>query len=159
MSVYRRFDTEGYPSLVTTNAANRRPVFHSDAAAALLIEIIYEVRRETAFPLLAFVVMPDHIHLVLSPSSVDSLAKIMQLVKGRFARRNHSESGDRGSLWQSRYHEQALRAERELFDAIEYVHRNPVSAGLASAPQDYPWSSASGRFAVDLASYLGQAEA
>src|SRR3990170_8766876 len=120
MSVYRRFDTEGYPSLVTTNAANRRPVFHSDAAAALLIEIIYEVRRETAFPLLAFVVMPDHIHLVLSPSSVDSLAKIMQLVKGRFfARRYHSESGDRGSLWQSRYHEQALRAERELFDAIE----------------------------------------
>src|SRR3972149_4790543 len=50
MSVYRRFDTEGYPSLVTTNAANRRPVFHSDAAAALLIEIIYEVRRERLFP-------------------------------------------------------------------------------------------------------------
>ena len=159
MSVYRRFDTEGYPSLVTTNVAGRRPVFRSDDAAELLIEIIYEVRRASAFPLMAFAIMPDHIHLVLGPSPADRLGKIMQLIKGRFARRCHSVSGDRGPLWQSRYHERALRGERELLAAIEYVHRNPVSAGLATAPQDYPWSSAGGRFPVDLTSYLGQAEA
>jgi hypothetical protein len=85
----------------------------------------------------------------------------MQLIKGRFARLYNDLSTKRGSLWQSRYHERALRDERELAAAIDYVHQNPVTASLSgiSRAEDYPWSSASGRHPIDLAAYLGQVKA
>jgi len=119
-------------------------LFGATPAARLFIEILYEVRQETGFHLLAFAVMPDHVHIVLKPSSAARLGRIVQLIKGRFARRYNQGDGRAGAVWQSRYHERALRSERELFAAIEYVHENPVAAGLATMASDFPWSSASG---------------
>ena len=88
-----------------------------------------------------------------------TLSRVVQLIKGRFARAYNQSAGRAGAVWQSRYHERTLRNETALFRAIEYVHQNPVSARLVLEPQDYPWSSASGRYVTDLDAYLGQAEA
>jgi putative transposase len=159
MSIYRRFDEPGYPSLISTNVADRRPLFGATPVARLFMDVLCEVRQETGFDLLAFVVMPDHVHLVLKPSSADRLGKTVQLIKGRFARRYNQRDGRAGAVWQSRYHERALRSERELFAAIEYVHENPVAAGLAAVASDFPWSSASGEYPTDMALYLSQAKA
>ena len=159
MSVYRRFNTVQFPSLLTTNVARRRAVFRPEMAAQLFMEVLDGVRLETDFRLLAFVVMPDHVHLVVVPSASHDLGQFMQLLKGRFSRRFNETTGGRGSLWQSRYYERTLRSEGELFAAIEYVHRNPVAAGLARETSAYPWSSAGGQCSTDLAAYLGQAEA
>ena len=81
----------------------------------------------------------------------------MQLIKDRFARHHNLLAGGRGSVWQSRYHERALRNERELLAAVEYVHQNPVVGKLATTAEEYRWSSACGQL-LDLVSYLGQAE-
>jgi putative transposase len=123
------------------------------------MEVLDEVRMETTFGLLAFVVTPNHVHLVLVPSMSHSLGEFMQLLKGRFSRRYNGVTGGSGSLWQSRYHERALRSERELLAAIEYVHLNPVTAGLVEHASAYPWSSANGGYSNDLLVCLGQAEA
>jgi len=159
MSIYRRFDSGELPSLVTTSVADRKALFRSETAARMFIEVLQEVRSETGFRLLAFVVMPDHVHLVMKAPDSRRLEEVVQLIKGRFSRRYNQTTGKGGSLWQSRYHERALRSEAELFAAIEYVHRNPAAAGLAAEAADFPWSSAGGRHLTDLALYIGQAEA
>ncbi len=159
MSVYRRFDVIAVPSLVTTNVADRKALFSSQTAARMLIEILYEVWTETGFHFLAFVVMPDHMHLVLGSPASHRLAQVVQLLKGWFSHRYNGITGGSGRLWQSRYHERTLRSESELFAAIEYVHRNPVVAGLIKGASAFPWSSASGEYSTDLEMYLSQAKA
>lgn len=158
MSLYRRFPGNNLPSFITTNASERRRVFTDAPTCDLLVRIIYEVRSETQFRLLAFSIMPDHLHLILSLAE-SGLGKAVQLIKGRFARTHNQKVGSSGSVWQSRYHERALRSEAALFSAIEYVHENPVAAQLVSEAADYPWSTASGRYETDFLRYLGQAEA
>jgi putative transposase len=154
MSVWARFEGHGFPSLLTTNVASREPLLASRTAAAALLRVIAEVHRETRFKLLAFVVMPDHIHLVLAVPPHVKVSRVMRLIKGRFARRHNLGSGRAGALWQTRYHERALRSERALVAAIEYVHNNPVRAGMASRAESFFWSSAHPSMRTDLDSYL-----
>ena len=158
MSLYRRFDTSSQPSFITTNTQGRRPIFSSSNACELLIRTLYDVRNEMAFQLLAFAVMPEHAHIILV-TPPDQLGRVIQLIKGRFARSYNQRMGKTGAVWQSRYHERTLLSERALSNAIEYVHVNPVVAGLADRPEQYPWSSANERYVTDLSSYFGQAEA
>ena len=142
MSVWRRFDGHGFPSLLTTNVEGRRPTFRNPAAAKHLVEVIRQVEIEEAFNLIAYVVMPDHMHLVVwLPPSLSS-GRVMKMIKGRFAREYQAKGGKKGSFWQSRYHEKALRCDEELSAAVEYVHHNPVAAGLTVEPATYRWSSA-----------------
>src|SRR3990172_6333621 len=158
MSVYRRFAAENLPSFITTSTSGRCPIFGSPATCDLLIRIIYDVRQEMDVLLLAFAVMPDHLHLVLVPPKGE-LGKVVQLVKGRFAGAYNERASRAGPVWQTRYHERTLRTEAALVRAIDYVHHNPVASRLASAPGDYPWSSANVRYATDFQQYVGQAEA
>ena len=159
MSLYRRFNSERLPSFVTTNTRERRGIFKAAGACELLVRTVYAVRAETAFHLLAFAIMPDHVHLIVVPSTSEGLGRVMQLIKGRFSRAYNTTAGRTGAVWQSRYHERTLRSEAALFRAIEYVHNNPVAARLASAPEKYRWSTAHEKFVTDLDDYLGQAEA
>ncbi len=111
------------------------------------------------FQLLAFTIMPDHLHLIVVPPTPDGLGRVMQLIKGRFSRAYNTMIGRTGAVWQNRYHERTLRTEAALFRAIAYVHNNPVAAHLVAISEDYQWSTANGRYEFDLQKYLGQAEA
>ena len=163
MSVYRRF-RHLMPSLLTTNLAARRPLLVAPPAAKLLLDTLERTRAETGMVLLAYVLMPDHVHLVTAPSATCSLSRFMQLFKGRFSREWNARCGAAGSVWRSRFDERALTNEESLLRAIEYVHWNPVKAGLSVCPEEHPWSSAAGMdrpCVALLADYLGlgQAEA
>lgn len=155
MSVWRRFNNHGYPSLITTNIEHRHALLGSPDAAGRLLNVIGEVRHETRFQLLAFVIMPDHVHLVVAVPERLRLSRLMRLIKGRFANRHNRSMRSSGSLWQERYHERGLRSERELVAAIEYVHANPVKAGLVSQAESFPWSSANSAYDTDLDAFLG----
>jgi putative transposase len=154
MSVWRRFDHHGFPSLVTTNIESRHPLFASTQAALLLLRVLDEVRHEIRIQLIAFVIMPDHLHLVLAIPPKVRLERVMRLIKGRFSNRFNRMRQTRGRIWQERYHERALRNERQLLAAIEYVHGNPVKAGLAGEAESYSWSSANSAYRMDLDAYL-----
>ena len=145
MSVWRRYPGHGFPSLVTTNTAQQRPIFRDREAAGELLRVITEVRTEEHVDLHAYVIMPDHLHLVLSVQRKTSLGRVLQLIKGRFAWRYNRSRSRSGKVWQERYHEKALRDEAALLRALEYVEDNPVTGGLAERPEDYEWSSARNR--------------
>jgi putative transposase len=150
MSAWLRFPDHGYPSLLTTNVEDRRPIFRDGMAAEMLLEVIGEVQHEEAFELHSYVIMPDHVHLVVTVPIGRSLGRIVQLIKGRFAWRYNRAKGATGKVWQDRYHERGLRSDREFHVAVEYVHKNPVAADLVQEVGKYPWSSASRPFPVRL---------
>jgi REP element-mobilizing transposase RayT len=152
MSLYRRFPSHGQPSFITTNTHQRQPIFLNGPACHLLCDVIYQVRREAPFQLLAFSVMPDHLHLILATDA--PLGCTVQLIKGRFARLHNVNTGDVGSVWQTRYHERILASEAALSAAVEYVHNNPVAARLCDLPEHYAWSTAAGNFESDLEAFL-----
>jgi REP element-mobilizing transposase RayT len=141
--------------MVTATIQNRKPLFRSRKAAELLVGVLEQLRGELGFALLGYAVMPDHLHLILIPDSAAGLARIMQFVKGRFARLWNERRGSRGSVWQPRYYESAVRTEAQLARWLDYVNYNPVRAGLAGSPEEYPYCSAGGRLATDLDAYLG----
>lgn len=128
-------------------------MFAERPAAEMFVTHLLGIRQELGFLLLAYSVMPDHVHLVIVPSDV-RLPKIMQIIKGRFARAYNKLHGQIGKLWQGRYYETVVRDEDALTRRIAYVEENPVVAGIVAEPNEYPFSSAAPGARVDLAAYL-----
>src|ERR1700723_3722289 len=120
---------------VTTNTLNRRLVFKHHPNAELLMEKLEHYRP--SFLLHAFVVMPDHIHLLLSPQGV-ALERVMAFVKGGFSHQLASKL----SVWQRGYTDHRVRDGDEFQMRRQYIHDNPVRAKLVELPELYPYSSA-----------------
>jgi putative transposase len=95
------------------------------------------------FHLHAIVVMPDHVHLAISPMSDEEgevrLPRILQAIKGASAHRINRYLGRRGRVWQDESFDRALRSTANVRGKIEYMLGNPVRAGLVSNPNDYRW--------------------
>ncbi len=95
------------------------------------------------FDLLAVVVMPDHVHIALVPNALPdgtvSVAKIMQVIKGASAHCINRDFGRRGPVWQQESFDRALRRQEDVDLKNDYMLENPVRAGLAGNPLDYPW--------------------
>jgi putative transposase len=85
--------------------------------------------------------MPNHVHLVVVPSDSDGIHRALKAVHGQYAQRINRMRNSSGHLWQGRFHSCPLDANHFL-NAVRYVERNPVEAGLAAQAEDYRWSSA-----------------
>lgn len=126
--------------LVTTNTKNRIPFFSDDGYARTAIENLYSIQNFYPFFLYAFVVMPDHCHILLSVPEGGSVSKIIGLWK-----RATSFNTGQTSLWQARFH---IRTINNISGAIRYIHQNPIEAKLCDVPHDYVWSSACGKWDI-----------
>ena len=120
--------------LVTFATRNRRVL--SEASRDLVLAEIVRQHEQTAL-LHTAVVMPDHVHMVLTPTI--PLASIARLIKGRTARQINLSLGRRGTVWQEEPHDHQLRSADSLAQKCEYVALNPVRAGLARDPEEYRW--------------------
>jgi len=130
---------------VTTITAHRQPIFRRDAAADLLIETLAQYRNERKYLLHEFVVMPDHLHLLITPSEEISLERAMQFIKGGFSFRLKWS----GPVWQAGFTNHRVRDFEDCEKHREYIRMNPVRARLAERPEDYLYSSASGLARLD----------
>jgi putative DNA methylase len=89
----------------------------------------------------AFVVMPNHVHLLMTP--LVAVSKVMQSLKRFTAREGNRILGLTGQpFWQDESYDRLVRNETEFERIVHYIERNPVTAGLAATPEDFPWSSA-----------------
>ena len=120
-----------------------------------MLDTLDQLRTELRFALLAFVIMPDHMHLLVVPSESADISRVMQAIKGRFARHWNAANGTSSAVWQGRYFESVARTEAQLARWIEYIHYNAVQAGLATTPEEYPYSSAAANMQTDLEVHLG----
>jgi len=130
---------------VTTVTAQRRPIIRRDSTARLLIETLLHYRDIGKFLLHEFVVMHDHIHVLLTPAPEISLERAMQFIKGGFSYRLKYN----GPVWQASFTNHRVRDLEDYERHREYIRMNPVRARLAERPEDYPYSSAYGVVRLD----------
>jgi putative transposase len=122
---------------VTSGTFNRRRLFQFAPNAELFLETLQHYRHAGNYKLHAFVVMPDHIHLLISPQGV-ALERVMALIKGGFSHR----LGSNLPVWQRGYTDHRVRDGNEFEMRRQYIHENPVRARLVELPTLYPYSSA-----------------
>ena len=122
---------------ITTATYNRRRLFQVEANALLLIDTLQHYGKEGNYKLHAFVVMPDHIHLLLTPQVI-TIERTMQLIKRGFSRRIESKF----PVWQRGFTDRRMRDRDDFLKHRDYIHHNPVRARLCQRPEDYPYSSA-----------------
>ena len=124
--------------LVTAVTAERRSLFQVTATAELLLKTILDYRSQGKFLLHAFVIMPDHFHALITPAPDVSLEKAMQFIKGGFSFRLKSKR----DVWMRSFNESQVSSEEKFLNCVRYIEENPVRRGLASTPEEYPFSSA-----------------
>jgi putative transposase len=144
---------------ITLNTKNRLPVFRKDEIKSVLCSAIDEARKSAGLLLFAYVIMLDHLHLITDQPK--PISEVLRVVKGITARRvidylkerNYSaslaklqhETRDRNyrySLWQTEKNVFPIFSEKLFMQKVNYVHNNPVRAGMVERAIDYRWSSA-----------------
>lgn len=122
-------------------------MFQSERMALLLLDVLFRYRDQKKYLLHEFVIMPDHFHLILTPS--DTLERALQLIKGGFSFRAKKELSFGGEIWEASFYDRRIRDWEESCQFTEYVHFNPVKAGLSETADRYRYSSVAAGFVLD----------
>lgn len=139
----------GSTYFVTTKAWRGISVFQVREIADIVIAKVMEYRNRGSYLLHEFVLMPNHLHLILTPANSTSLEKAIQLIKGGSSHQIHRVRGGRSQIWQSGFHESRVRDWSDYKKKADYIHFNPVAAKLVNRLEDWSFSSASGRYSLD----------
>ena len=126
---------------MTTVTAARLGIFRDFDLAAVVAREMHGLPGTGACDVLAWVLMPDHLHAMVTLDS-GRLENVMRRLKGRSARAINSIRGTTRAVWQSGFHDHALRREEDLIAAARYMVANPLRAGIAKRLADYPFWNA-----------------
>jgi putative transposase len=129
------------PHHVTQRGNRRQPVFFGDDDYRLYAQLLGEHCRACGVTIWAWCLMPNHVHLVLVPTTSGAMTKAIADTHRRYSVAINRRQGWRGNLWQGRFGSCAMD-EPHALSALRYVERNPERARLAARPEDWPWSSA-----------------
>jgi putative transposase len=140
MSRMARVVFPGVPHHITQRGNGRARTFFSDADYALYRDLLAEHSAKANVEVWAWVLMPNHVHLILTPSDEDGLRRALAPTHRRYAGHVHRREGRSGHFWQGRFGCVAMD-ETHLESAVRYVALNPVRAGLVARPTDWLWSS------------------
>ena len=116
-------------------------MFQTERMADLFIDVLRSTMRTKRIVVHDFVVMPNHVHLLMTVPGEMSLEKAMQLIKGGFSFRASREFGFRGEIWQRGFSDVRVNDEQGFEQHREYIENNPVKAGLTNSPEEYPYGS------------------
>ncbi len=130
----------GHPHHVTQRGNGRAQTFFSDADYVLYRDLLGQHCAAAGVEIWSWVLMPNHVHLILVPRDEDGLRRALSLVHGRYAGHVHARLKRTGHFWQGRFGCVAMD-EAHLGMALRYVALNPVRAGLVERAVDWPWSS------------------
>jgi len=139
----------GATYFVTTKTRQNISLFQVHEVAETLIGKMLEYRDKGSYQLHESVVMPNHLHLLITAGLSTSLAKAVQLVKGGSSHEIHRVRGTGAPIWPSGFHESTVRDHRDCKVKIDCIHFNPAVAKLPERPQDWPFGSASGKYQLD----------
>jgi putative transposase len=130
---------------ITTITAGRLPIFRRDSTSRLLLLTLAHYREQGRFLLHEFVIMPDHVHALLTPAPQLSLERVMQFIKGGFSYRLKFH----GPVWQESFTNHRVRDFEDYENHRRYIQMNPVRARLAECAELYPYPSAAGVMRID----------
>ena len=139
----RRFQESGQSHFVTFSCYRQQPFFSTAERYDLFVQCLEDMRRRFEMRIYGYVVMPEHVHLLLSEPPPTRLADAIHYLKLSFAKPLRSQPSPEKSagFWQKRYYDRSVRSYREFVVKLRYLHRNPVKRGLVSNLEDWKWSS------------------
>ena len=132
----RRFQQSAQSHFVTFTCYHRRQGFDSPVVYDLFVEVLEDMRCRFALCIYGYVVMPEHVHLLVNEPPRGLLADAIHYLKLSFAKRLGA-----GVFWQKRYYDRNIRNEPEFTEKLRYIHLNPVKRGLVREPGEWKWSS------------------
>ena len=135
----KRFQESGHLHFITFSCYRRLPRLNTPDACSVFERALEQSRRRWGFFVTGYVVMPEHVHLLLSEPEHGQLSQAMQGFKQSVARRLTPRAAE--PFWQERYYDFNVWSERKRIEKLRYIHRNPVTRGLCTEPQEWPWSS------------------
>ncbi len=147
-----RLQESGQSHFVTFSCYRRQPFFNSPRVHDLFPICLERMRRRFHLRVYGYVVMPEHVHLLLSEPEHGGLADAIHFLKLSFTKRLRSQVSAQKtganlghdssrSFWQKRYYDRNVRNHEEFINDLKYIHRDPVKRGLVARPEDWPWSS------------------
>ena len=134
----KRYQTEGHYHFLTFSCYHRLPYLNDDHSRATFLDILERLRQRHQFYLFGYVLMPEHVHLLLSEPKRRPLATTMSVLKGETSK---LLKGARPQFWQTRYYDFNVFTQPKFVEKLQYLHRNPVERGLVEKPEHWPWSS------------------
>lgn len=130
--------TKGKLPLHHLQLLSKTPYLNDDHSRIIFEEILEQLRQRHGFFLFGYVLMPNHVHLLLSEPTKQQLQSTLRVLKGETSKRL---KGDRKQFWQTHYYDFNVLTHRKYVEKLRYIHRNPVERGLVEKPEDWPWSS------------------
>jgi len=136
----KRYQQTRQLHFITFTCFHRAPFLQTALARDLCVLTLERVRVWYGFYVVGYVVMPEHVHLLISEPERRTLAVAVQMLKQVVSRKlKRVTSGH--PFWQARYYDFNVWSERKRVEKLRYIHRNPVTRGLVEKPEDWRWSS------------------
>lgn len=136
-----RLTVTDYPHHVILRGNNRQAIFLDDEDRRRWLDLLEQHARAQGVDVHAYVLMDNHVHLLVTPRRDRALPLMMQAVGRTYVRTFNQRHGRTGTLWEGRYRSTLIQTERYLLACMVYIDLNPVRAGMVLHPQDHPWSS------------------
>ncbi len=136
-----RFLLPGVPQHVVQRGNNREPCFFSDADRRCYLEMLHEAASRNDATVHAYVLMTNHVHLLITPGHEFSIMHTMQDLGRKYVAYVNRTYDRSGTLWEGRYKASLVDSESYLLTCMRYIETNPVRAGMVSSPCNYSWSS------------------
>ena len=140
----KRLHHSGQSHFLTFSCYHRLPFLAQMEMQDGILFALEQIRRRFRIRIYGYVVMPEHVHLLLSEPTEGALSLAMQMLKSRVslqARKEGKRATGEQPFWQARYFDHNVRNSDGFVTKLRYIHRNPVKRGLCVRPDDWPWSS------------------
>lgn len=134
---------------VTFSTHRRRKLFVVEAYVRLFLQTLYRHRREGRYRLHDFVIMPEHVHLLLTPAPDITIERAIQLIKGAYSHELGGIIGRNSEIWQRGFTDHRIRNPQDFAHHRNYIHQNPVERGIVTHPSHYRYCSAFPGFKLD----------
>ena len=134
----KRYQQANHLHFLTFSCYRRLPYLREPDACAVFESVLERVRTRHQFRIVGYVLMPEHVHLLMSEPELESLAQTVKVLKQETSKRL---KGERKQFWHTRYYDFNVFTDEKEIEKLRYIHRNPVTRGLVAEPGDWPWSS------------------
>ena len=136
-----RFNLPGVPQHVIQRGHNREPCFFSEQDYFRYLDDLYEAATRNGCVVHAYVLMTNHVHILVTPGTESGIAHMMQDLGRQYVRYINHSYRRTGTLWEGRYKASLVDSEAYLLTCMRYIEMNPVRAVMVDAPGEYRWSS------------------
>jgi putative transposase len=141
MSRLSRLHVPGFPQLILQRGNNGVSIFSDEADFSRYRDFLRNAAREVGLAVHAYVLMPDHVHLLVAAGEEGMAGSLMQRLGRRYVRYFNDRHARTGTLWEGRYRSTVIEPTQYLLACYRYIELNPVRAGLVSEASHYAWSS------------------